>query len=168
MKYFSDWLYHLYQYQIKPSSRHRKVIRQAKLELQRLRSLDQQYPPEYLIGILRNIDPFVFEEMLLLCFKERQFRVKRNKRHTGDGGIDGIVINSVGQTILIQAKRYRNAINPQHVREFCQLVEMQQAGGGFFIHTGRTGEKSKRFIANHTVKIVSGNRLLNLILGEPV
>ncbi|HIG4575661.1 TPA: restriction endonuclease, partial [Klebsiella pneumoniae] len=57
------------------------------------------------IAYLRKIDPFVFEELLLEGFERRGFEVIRNRRYTGDGGIDGRV-KIDGQTWLIQAKRY--------------------------------------------------------------
>ncbi|MEX6059375.1 restriction endonuclease [Enterobacter hormaechei] len=41
------------------------------------------------INYLRKIDPFVFEELLLEGFEAHGFRTIRNKRYTGDGGIDG-------------------------------------------------------------------------------
>ena len=43
----------------------------------------------YKIAYLRKIDPFTFEELLLEGFESHGFRTIRNKRHTGDGGIDG-------------------------------------------------------------------------------
>ncbi|MGM8474744.1 restriction endonuclease, partial [Enterobacter hormaechei subsp. steigerwaltii] len=69
------------------------------------------------INYLRKIDPFVFEELLLEGFEAHGFRTIRNKRYTGDGGIDGQVI--IGKyRYLIQAKRYRGHIALQHVQEF--------------------------------------------------
>ncbi|WP_192840691.1 restriction endonuclease, partial [Enterobacter hormaechei] len=44
------------------------------------------------MNYLRKIDPFVFEELLLEGFEAHGFRTIRNKRYTGDGGIDGQVI----------------------------------------------------------------------------
>ena len=107
--------------------------------------------------------PFVFEEMLLICFKERDFKVIRNSKHTGDGGIDGIVFNPMGQKILVQAKRYRNAINPQHILDFLIVIKQKKANGGYFIHTGHTGEKSK-FYKNIFIKIISGSELVKFVL----
>lgn len=52
------------------------------------------------IAYLRKIDPFVFEELLLEGFERRGFEVIRNRRYTGDGGIDGRV-KIDGQTRLI-------------------------------------------------------------------
>lgn len=157
--------YHFYQYQIKPSQRHHRIIKTAANEISRIRLLQNNYESGYLLGVLRNIDPFVFEEILLLCFRERGFRVKRNSRHTGDGGIDGIVFNENGQKILIQAKRYKNSINPEHVIDFAAAIQRERAAGGFFIHTGRTGEKSRANKAE-VIRILSGDSLIQFVLGR--
>lgn len=115
-----------------------------------------------MINYLRKIDPFVFEEFLLDCFERKGYKVIRNKRYTGDGGIDGKVIID-NQIHLIQAKRYSSHINKQHLFEFISLVESKKAKG-LFIHTGRTGKGSKELTYNSSdVKIISGNELIELI-----
>lgn len=117
------------------------------------------------IAYLRKIDPFVFEEMLLSLFYEKGFKIKRNKRYTGDGGLDGIVYLN-GQKYLIQAKRYSNYINKKHVLEFNDLCKKHKAKG-FFIHTGKTGAKSKQESSDY-VDFISGENLFNFILGKDV
>ncbi len=156
-------LYHFYQYHIKPTKRHRTVIKTARNELKKIRLLEQKFQANYLMGALRNLNPFVFEKMLLLCFKERQFRVTRNLRHTGDGGLDGTVFNLQGQKLLIQAKCYRSAIDPQHIKDFESAIQRNSAAGGFFIHTGRTGEKSKENRPEN-MRILSGHSLIQFVL----
>lgn len=84
------------------------------------------------IAYLRKIDPFVFEELLLEGFERRGFEVIRNRRYTGDGGIDGRV-KIDGQTWLIQAKRYTSYIAVGHVRDFSDLLNATGARG-FFCH----------------------------------
>jgi len=155
--------YHFYQYHIKPTRRHRSIIKTARNELKKIRSLQQKYEANYLMGVLKNVDPFVFEEMLLICFKERGFKVTRNSRHTGDGGIDGTIFNTQGQKMLLQAKRYQNAINPQHIKDFETAINRHSAAGGFFIHTGRTGEKSREN-RPEIMRILSGNDLIQFVL----
>ena len=58
---------------------------------------------------LRKINPYVFEELLLLAFERRGMRVIRNSRYSGDGGLDGQVLID-GERWLIQAKRYGRTI----------------------------------------------------------
>jgi len=42
----------------------------------------------YSIAYLRKIDPYVFEELLLEALLSKGFKITRNKRYSGDGGID--------------------------------------------------------------------------------
>ncbi|WP_407263626.1 restriction endonuclease [Klebsiella pneumoniae] len=114
------------------------------------------------INYLRKIDPFVFEELLLEGFEAHGFRTIRNKRYTGDGGIDGRVI--IGKyRYLIQAKRYRGHIALQHVQEFEKLLKRHNCRGSF-CHTGKTGAGSKSVsIASERMEIISGQRLIDLL-----
>ncbi|EPG3837388.1 restriction endonuclease [Klebsiella pneumoniae] len=92
--------------------RHKRKQQSARRVLERIKTLPG-FPQK--IDYLRKIDPFVFEELLLEGFEAHGFRTIRNKRYTGDGGIDGQVI--IGKyRYLIQAKRYRGHIALQHVR----------------------------------------------------
>ncbi|EFI3550600.1 restriction endonuclease, partial [Escherichia coli] len=69
--------------------RHRHYRRKAERVLAQLSSL-----PEGGAGVkyLRKINPYVFEELLLLAFERRGMRVIRNSRYSGDGGLDGQVL----------------------------------------------------------------------------
>lgn len=102
---------------------------------------------------------------------ERQgLKVIRNASYSGDGGLDGQVFIE-GQRWLIQAKRYSRAIDPAHVAAFSALL-IQHRCCGLFIHTGRTGTKSKQHaISSHSnifpLYIISGQRLIALLAGNP-
>lgn len=118
------------------------------------------------LNYLRKINPYVFEELLLLALERQGLTVVRNTSYSGDGGIDGQVIID-GRYWLIQAKRYRNAINPAHVRDFDALLQ-RRASPGLFIHTGRTGPKSRAFCSTSPcMHIISGQRLLDLLACKP-
>lgn len=142
-----------------PKKRHRwrqKAAKRVLAKLQEVEGLPQK------IAYLRNIDAFIFEELVLEAFERRGCRVKRNKRYTGDGGIDGKFWIKK-QLYLVQAKRYSNHISAAHVREFVTLCD-QHKSKGIFVHTGRTGRLSKE-IADQCpdVTIISGKRLIQLI-----
>lgn len=115
---------------------------------------------------LRKINPYVFEELLLLAFERQGYPVQRNASYSGDGGLDGKVhIN--GECWLIQAKRYSRPITPSHVRDF-EAVLMCMGLRGLFIHTGRTGQKSRAVSrGSQQLMIISGHRLLALLAGKP-
>ncbi|MGB3929976.1 restriction endonuclease [Sphingobium ummariense] len=147
--------------------RHRWRRRQASVMVQQLRRRDRLQPPQLLYARLRSMDPLAFEELLLESLERRGFRVIRNHRHTGDGGIDGKVMID-GALWLIQAKRYATAIRPEHVSAFNALCRASNCRG-LFIHTGRTGPQSRESIGNSShVEILSGRRLLALVTGGPI
>jgi restriction system protein len=144
---------------------HQWRIRKAYKVLARLREMEQK-GRGYQFGFLRSayVDPYTFEETILTSFLKRKVRIQRNRRYSGDGGIDGRIWVG-GQLVLIQAKRYSNHINPKHVVEFDSLCNRHKAFG-VFIHTGRTGEGSKEALTAR-LDIVSGDRLINLLMGLP-
>jgi len=146
--------------------RHRWRRRQARTMCDQLRGPDRDQPAALHYARLRAMDPLAFEELLLEAFERRGHRVIRNRRYTGDGGVDGEVIID-GERWLIQAKRYRDAIRPEHVRDFAMLCATRKRRG-MFIHTGRTGGMSRTVVLSADgIEIVSGQRLLALLTGAP-
>lgn len=147
--------------------RHRWRRRQARVMADQLQGRDRDQPFHLVYGRLRAMDPLAFEELLLECFERRGVSVARNRRYTGDGGVDGRLFLR-GEIILIQAKRYAGAIRPEHVGDFVALCRAHRCRG-LFIHTGRTGPASREQIAGHAVvTIVSGSELIALLKGDPV
>ncbi|PHM28336.1 restriction endonuclease [Xenorhabdus innexi] len=149
------------QFFSKKSTRHRNYYKTANRVLKKLPTLKNDGSR---LNYLRQINPYVFEELLLLAFKKQGFKVKRNKSYSGDGGIDGKVWIG-GKCYLIQAKRYSQAINPNHIDEFGKVLQYMNCDG-LFIHTGRTGEKSIYHSAKYPIYIISGKRLLDLLSGN--
>jgi restriction system protein len=147
--------------------RHRWRRRQARAIAQQLCGCDRLQPSQLLYAKLRSMDPLAFEELLLESFERRGFRVIRNHRYTGDGGIDGKVMID-GILWLIQAKRYATASRPEYVSASNALCRARNCRG-LFIHTGRTGPQSREFVGNSShVEIISGRRLLALVTGGPI
>ncbi|HHB7050263.1 TPA: restriction endonuclease [Klebsiella pneumoniae] len=142
--------------------RHRRYRATAARVLQRLPQLGGNGQR---LAYLRKINPYVFEELLLLAFERQGYAVIRNTSYSGDGGLDGQVI--IGdQKYLIQAKRYGRAITPSHITRFGALLRHHHCQG-FFIHTGRTGQLSRALLQNHPhVHLVSGQKLLALLAGN--
>ena len=142
--------------------RHRRYRATAARVLQRLPQLGGNGQR---LAYLRKINPYVFEELLLLAFERQGYAVIRNTSYSGDGGLDGQVIIE-GKTFLIQAKRYGRAITPSHITRFGALLRHHHCDG-FFIHTGRTGQLSHALLQNHPhVHLVSGQKLLALLAGN--
>lgn len=146
--------------------KHRWRRRQARAMCEQLRGPDRDQPAGLHYARLRAMDPLAFEELLLEAFEQRGHHVIRNRRYTGDGGVDGEVVID-GERWLIQAKRYRDAIRPEHVRDFAMLCATRKRRG-MFIHTGRTGGMSRTVVLSADgIEIVSGQRLLALLTGAP-
>lgn len=118
-------------------------------------------PPEHQMTLLRQVNPFVFEEIILTAIKRRGCKIVRNKRYTGDGGVDGRCYLN-GKEYLIQAKCYSTHINPAHVKDFARICRYRKKRG-LFIHTGRTGAKSKSIANAEGIEIISGERLLKML-----
>ncbi len=144
--------------QVKP--RHYLFRWQASRELRKLKKLGDDRPKQYYL--LRSINPFVIEEMVLTSLKRAGHKIVRNKRYTGDGGIDGQVYIQ-GKHYLIQTKRYRNHINPAHMQEFA-LICKKRGAGGLFVHTGKTGPMSKERAREQNIEIISGEKLFKMLL----
>ena len=144
------------------STRHFRNYRKAKKISRKINKNDFSYDSAILC-YLRKIDPFVFEELLLYTFKKRGYKIYRNRRYTGDGGIDGKV-RIDGKIFFIQAKRYHQYINLQHVIDFNNLC-CKYHKFGFFMHTGKTGEASRKIENSNcsNIQIVSGQTLINFL-----
>ncbi|EAU9421403.1 restriction endonuclease [Salmonella enterica subsp. enterica serovar Typhimurium] len=139
--------------------RHRRYRKTAQRVLGRLPQLSSDGAR---LSYLRKINPYVFEELLLLALEKQGLEVIRNRSYSGDGGLDGQVFIN-GERWLIQAKRYSRSISPQHVREFGELLA-REGCRGFFVHTGRTGRKSLDRLGGYPqIQLVSGRRLLELL-----
>ncbi len=115
---------------------------------------------------LRTVDPYTFEEVVLSSIEAAGFVVLRNRRYTGDGGVDGRVLipGTFGETLAVQVKRYRSAINPSHVGDFDRAIRAGGHAGGLLVHCGRTGPLTRLALHGTPIDLVSGSSLLNLLL----
>ena len=147
------------------SNRHQQYIRLADSVLKRLRDRIVVVQLPEALAILRKMNPYAFEELLLTCCQEQGWDIEHNFRYTGDGGLDGRV-TIAGRLYLIQAKRYRGYINPKHIHDFYKVIHQEEAHGGFFIHSGKTGELSKKLLREYGISLLSGQRLVNFVLGQ--
>ena len=108
-----------------------------------MRSYEVQLPKA--LAILRKINPYALEELLLTCCHEQRWGIERNFKYSNDDGLDRRV-TIAGRLYLIQTKRYRGYINPQHIHDFYKVIQREKAYGGFFIHSGKTGELAQELL----------------------
>lgn len=147
--------------------RHLYHIRKAKKIIKTLKLIAlTPYYEGKIINYLRKINPYVFEELILTVIEESNIRVFRNIAYSGDGGIDGIFKIKQGK-VLVQCKRYGKYINAKDVKDLSVKVASDKYFMGIFVHTGKTGEKSKNIGLNEkNVIFLSGSNLVNVIVGK--
>lgn len=147
--------------------RHKYRIRQSKKIIQRIKEISvDENSGGRVIGYLRKINPYVFEETILTCIENSNIKVTRNKQYSNDGGIDGKISTKYGK-ILIQCKRYKGYINNKDVAEFAKKIDEYKCSYGIFVHTGKTGDKAKTTaLRSEKIIYVSGSNLTNLITGQ--
>lgn len=105
---------------------HAYKIRQSSKILNKFKSFEFDGARIY---YLKKIDHFVFEELILSAFKKRGYFIKRNKRYTGDGGVDGIVYDSQNHEYLVQCKRYKSYVSKQDILDFQKLILERKSEG---------------------------------------
>lgn len=151
---------------MRPLTPHGRRWRQARRLYRRLRI--RQPSVADLLQELRQIDPFVFEELVLLAFREAGYHIRRNGSYSGDGGIDGRMRRGLRKYYL-QMKRYTGYVSFSQVQEFAYICE-KNGRRGVFVHTGRTGTGTKEFVEDiENIEIVEGTRLWRLLCrGEDV
>src|SRR3546814_18284034 len=93
--------------------------------------------PGAMINYLRKMNPHAVEEIILDAAEAAGHRIRRNHAYTGDGGIDGeIMVDGVWH--LVQTKRYRKTISPQHVADFTALRTEERRVGKECVSTCRS------------------------------
>lgn len=143
-------------YVIKKKVRHAYQIAQSYRILRKIRSIDSNAAR---LAYVKKIDPYVFEECILSSLKQKGFKIKRNHRYSGDGGVDGIAWID-GQRHLIQAKCYKDYISKKHVLDFCALTRKTKSQG-IFVHTGKTPDTVFELLYKEPqVTLVSGEKLI--------
>lgn len=134
-------------------------IRKSYDLLEKLKSFKK---PEQVISYLKQIDPYLMEELVLSALKNHNHAVTRNSRYSGDGGIDGKAV-IYGKKYFVQTKRYKDHISKNDLLDFSFLCKKNNVRG-LFVHTGKTGKGAKgvNFNSKH-IEIISGERLVRLI-----
>ena len=147
---------------------HKWRIKSANKVLDKIQNMEDAQ----IFAYLRKVDAFTMEELILSSFDKREdIKVIRNKKYTGDGGIDGrfyhyteINGKKVKRKYIIQVKRYSSYINKNHVMDFIEQIEKEKAYSGFFVHTGKTSKDLMTFSKNmDNVEIISGQKLIQLV-----
>jgi restriction system protein len=92
-----------------------------------------------------------------------------------DDGVDGVVVNPtpfVGGLTIIQAKRYKDIVGVNHIRELAGAMEEKKAGHGILVTTSWfTGGGWQKARDHGRIELIDGSRLVHLVkehLGKDV
>lgn len=144
-------------------------IAASKKWLKSFRANKKVYSRRKRFSDVRDVDHFLWEDILMSCFEERGYPIVRTKM-TWDGGSDGFVTIN-GELIVIQAKRYKGPISKSHVMELDNMVfNSKRLNKGLFIHTGKTSAPIKKhFRMCRYMGILSGvDPILRMLDGEEI
>ncbi|MBB4660138.1 restriction system protein [Parvularcula dongshanensis] len=139
------------------------------LNVERSRAIARRFRKDVAMTMdhLRAVTPHEFEEVVLTALAHRGHRIRRSNRYTGDGGADGQAWIR-GRRYLIQSKRYRRAIRPEHIEDFARLCKRERARG-LFVHTGNMGPMSLEADRRaRRVVVLHGEALERLVAGRRV
>jgi len=120
-----------------------------------------------LLERLKTIDPYYFEKVILILLKKMGYGDFIETSKSGDGGIDGIINeDKLGlDKIYIQAKRYgENKVREKDIRNFIGAMS-GDTNKGVFVTTSDfdKGAYQKAHDAHHTIILIDGNKLVNLM-----
>jgi len=141
---------------------HRRRVRRSRRVLANLRAIRGEAQGARRFAYLRTVDPLCMEEVVLSALEQGGRLVRRNRRYSGDGGVDGLV-RIDGSWQLVQVKRYRAHVACAHVAELAALVARHRAGGALFVHCRRSGKAVYQALRGTPVALVSGAALLALL-----
>lgn len=140
--------------------RHKRYVKTSRAVLKKISSIQGPGADAKAISYLKKVNPYVFEELILTALENQGADIQRNASYSDDGGIDGRFTYQ-GKQFAIQAKRYKDHINKQHVARFTSIANRYD--GGVFVHTGKTGAGAWQTLPRN-IQMISGNRLLDLLL----
>ena len=120
-----------------------------------------------LLEKLKAIDPYYFEKVILILLKRMGYGDFIETSKSGDGGIDGIINeDKLGlDKIYIQAKRYGdNKVREKDIRNFIGAMS-GDTNKGVFVTTSAfdKGAYQKAHDAHHTIILIDGNKLVDLL-----
>ncbi len=120
-----------------------------------------------LLEKLKNMDPYLFEKVILQLLHKMGYGDFIETAKSGDGGIDGIINqDELGlEKIYMQAKRFtENKVRETDIRNFIGAMS-GDTQKGIFVTTSKFDDNAiqKARDAHHTIILIDGDRLTNLM-----
>ena len=111
---------------------------------------------------LMDLNPFEFENLVNNLFSKMGFEAKLT-RSSRDGGIDVAAFDPrpiVGGKVVIQAKRYKNVVGVEAVRDLYGSMINEGAGKGILVTTSHYGADAYNFAKDKPIELIDGGGLL--------
>mgnify|MGYP003798733837 CR=1 FL=1 len=111
---------------------------------------------------IMDFDPFEFEELITNLFQKMGYETRRTQA-SRDGGVDCVAYDNrplVGGKVVIQAKRYKNVVGVDAVRELYGTVINEGANKGILVTTSHFGQLAYEFISDKPITLMDGSALL--------
>lgn len=123
---------------------------------------------EALLQELRDIDPTVFEQLVVDLISKMGYGSGEHVGRVGDGGIDGIVTDHrLGlYKVYIQTKRQDNTATKTDIVRFKNALKLQDARMGIFVTTSRFSNNAREVARASAANPEEGFRIVGLIDGE--
>ena len=127
---------------------------------------------ETLLEELRDINPTVFEQLVVDLISKMGYGTGEHLGRVGDGGFDGTITdtddNRLGlYKIYIQAKRQDASVQKPAIRKFKHDLRAERGKMGIFVTTSRFTSGAREFAENTVdpkIVLVEGKQLARLLL----
>jgi len=123
---------------------------------------------ETLLEELRDINPTVFEQLVVDLISKMGYGTGEHVGRVGDGGIDGIVKDHrLGlYEVYIQTKRQKSNVSNTAINKFKDALKLQDARMGIFVATSGFSNRAKEAAVSSATNPEEGFRIVGLIDGE--
>jgi restriction system protein len=114
---------------------------------------------------LLRLTPIEFEGLIQNLFSKMGLDTKQT-RPSRDGGVDCVAFDQrpiFGGKVVIQAKRYRHAVDVSAVRDLFGTVQNEGASKGILVTTSGYGQASYEFASGKPLELIDGSNLLYLL-----
>jgi restriction system protein len=103
-----------------------------------------------------------FEDLLGEAYRRQGYRVEETLGGGADGGVD-LVLRKEGRNILVQCKRWKQAVPIQTVRELYGVLIDRGAAGAKLVATTSFTSDAVAFATGKPIELISSAALLELI-----
>lgn len=114
------------------------------------------------IRTIRELSWLEFEHLVLEAFRRKGYAAKLTDAGA-DGGID-VVLNNVEGTTLVQCKQWKTQkVGVKAIRELAGVVSAQDAQGGIFVCSGTYTDEARAFAKKAEIELIGDKQLVQLV-----